>query len=311
MKPYRILEIGSKYSKNELSVLLDQPALKYVREGVFACTNSKSYLLFVDLEKTGKVTRFHFNDFFEEEYFHWDSQTTQHIDSPKIQDLVKDRLTPHLFVRLKQKDRSKTLPFVYCGRLSFETYEAKTERPVHIIFQSVDFDDFTENLDLLEIYNWKPSKAGKTSKSNITKRGSVSVSRKKKYQKPNKTERKGLVSSRVGQGYYRQQIIEKWDGKCAILKTDILTILIASHIVRWSDCDDGERLDVENGILLSPTYDALFDKHFISFDDDGNILVSSSISEKDKELLGLTGDIKISVTEGMLPYLSRHRQNLI
>ena len=93
MKPYRILEIGSKYSQNELSVLLDQPALKYVREGAFACTNSKSYLLFVDLEKTGKETRFHLNDFFEEEYFHWDSQTTQHIDSPKIQDLVKDRLT--------------------------------------------------------------------------------------------------------------------------------------------------------------------------------------------------------------------------
>ena len=68
MKPYRILEIGSKYSKNELSVLLDQPALKYVREGAFACTNSKSYLLFVDLEKTGKVTRFHFNDFFEKRF---------------------------------------------------------------------------------------------------------------------------------------------------------------------------------------------------------------------------------------------------
>ena len=65
------------------------------------------------------------------------------------------------------------------------------------------------------------------------------------------------------------------------------------------------------GILLSPTYDALFDKHLISFDDDGNILVSSSINEKDKELLGLTGDIKISVTEVMLPYLSRHLQNLI
>ena len=79
-------------------------------------------------------------------------------------------------------------------------------------------------------------------------------------------QRKWLVTSRIGQGYYRQQIIEKWNGKCAVSKTDILPILIASHIVPWSESNDDERLDVENGILLLPFYDALFDKYLISFD---------------------------------------------
>ena len=249
MEPSKILEIGSQYSKNDLAVLLDQPSLTTVREGVYSCKNSPSYLLFVDLEKAGKETRFHFDDFFEEDYFHWDSQTTQHIQSPKIQAMVSGELTPYLFVRIKQKEKSKTLPFVYCGRLVFDTHEPNTSKPAHIIFQNLDYDDFTNNQDLLEIYRWKPSTAGKSTKSTITKKGSISSGRKAKYKKPNETERRGLVTSRVGQGYYRQQLIEKWDGKCAVSKTDILPILIASHIVPWSENSDEERLDVDNGIF--------------------------------------------------------------
>ena len=64
MEPSKISEIGSQYSKNDLAVLLDQPSLMTVCEGVYSCKNSPSYLLFVDLEKVGKETRFHFDDFF-------------------------------------------------------------------------------------------------------------------------------------------------------------------------------------------------------------------------------------------------------
>ena len=83
---------------------------------------------------------------------------------------------------------------------------------------------------------------------------------------PNQTERSGLVTSRVGQGAYRKRIIHRWEYKCAVTKFDKLEVLIASHIVPWSKATDQERLDVHNGILLSPTYDALFDKHLITFD---------------------------------------------
>ena len=76
MNPQSILKVGNKYSKKELSKLLVQPSLEKVREGVFSCNNSQSYLLFVDLEKKSKEEKFHFDDFFEEDYFHWDTQTT-------------------------------------------------------------------------------------------------------------------------------------------------------------------------------------------------------------------------------------------
>ena len=62
MEPQTILQVGEQYSKKELSSLLNEPTLQSVREGVFSCRGSASYLLFVDLEKADKETRFHFDD---------------------------------------------------------------------------------------------------------------------------------------------------------------------------------------------------------------------------------------------------------
>jgi len=308
MDPYKVLKIGYKYSKAELSKNLKQPTISSVREGKFKCKNSDSYLLFVDLEKSDKEDkRFHFNDFFEGDFFHWDSQTIQHIDSSEIEMVVKGELVPHLFVRINQKIKNKTQPFIYCGRLDYLSYEKGTSYPVHMIFQNIDYDDYTQNEDLIDIYLWKPSKVGKTTNSKISNKGIVSTKRKKNYKKPNITESKGLVTSRVGQGYYRQQIIEKWGGKCPITGINVKSILISSHIVRWSESNDKERLDVENGILLSPLFDSLFDRHLISFKDTGEILISEKLNKENIDRLGLSDDLKINISEGMKKYLKIHR----
>ena len=308
MDPFKTLKLGNKYSKKDLSDLIDQPTLSLVREGLYHCKNSNSTLFFVDLEKKGKEDRFHFDDFFEGDFFHWDSQTTQHINSPKIQEIVTGKRTPHLLIRVQPKIKNKTQPFVYCGRLIYSEHEKHTSKPVHIVFQNIDYDDNTDNDDLIDIYHWKPSKIGKTTKSKISKSGVVSEKRKISYKKPNETERKGLVVSRVGQGYYRQQIIEKWNGSCPITKSNLKSILISSHIVPWSESNDEERLDVENGILLSPNIDSLFDKHLISFEDDGSILISEKVDLSNRDSLGINEEIKILITEGMKKYLKRHRE---
>jgi len=283
-------------------------SLSTIREGLYHCKNTSSTLFFCDLEKGGKQERFHFNDFFDGEYFHWDSQTTQHINSPRIQEIVNGIRTPHLFVRINPKIKNKTQPFVYCGRLNYSEYEEGTSKPVHMIFNNVDYDDFTKIDDLIEIYLWKPEKKGKPTLSKIIKRNIISKTRKSKFKKPNETERKGLVNSRVGQGYYRQQILEKWNGCCPITKCDIKEILISSHIVPWSESNDEERLDVENGILLSPNIDSLFDKHLISFDDSGKMLISDTLSKHNiEQLIGNNLNVKLSISDGMKKYLIRHR----
>ena len=308
MSVHEALELGSKYSKKDLVELLGEDGLLTVREGVFSCKNSDSYFLFVDLEKEGKKDRFHFNDYYQGEYFHWDSQTPQHINTPNIRSVVNGELDVFLFVRITQKIKGKTQPFLYCGRAIYETHDPTTEKPVHIIFQNIDYDDFTENEDLIDIYFWKPERAGMTSGAKITQKGVVSLQRKTNYTKPTTTERKGLVTSRVGQGYYRNQLLEKFDNKCAVTKISIVSILIASHIVPWSESRDEERLDVNNGILLSPLYDALFDKHLISFEDNGSIIFSEIINKMDD--LNIDTEANIAVNEEMKTFLSRHRNKL-
>ena len=126
--------------------------------------------------------------------------------------------------------------------------------------------------------------------------------------RPNETERKGLVTSRVGQGAYRKRIIHRWEYKCAVTGFDKLNILIASHIVPWSDSNDNERLDVHNGILLSPTYDALFDKHLITFNNQGKIILANTIEKQAFLKIGVTGDEKIqNLSHFNLEYLEKHR----
>ena len=307
MRPFNNLDIGNLYSKADLSEIFDNPNIKIIREGIYNLSPTDTFF-FVDLEKKGKEDRFHFDDFFVEDFFHWDSQTTQHINTPKIQEIVNGFRTPHLFIREVPKIKNITQPFVYCGRLKYYKHEEGTSKPVHIIFQNIDFQDDTVNPNLIGVYSWKPEKIGKFTKSKISLRGVVSDIRKQQYKKPNQTERSGLITSRVGQGYYRQQIRDRWDYRCPVTNCDIIEVLISSHIVPWSECNDDERLDVENGILLSPNVDALFDKHLISFSDSGEILISNSITQSDLERLGISTKAIIPITDGMKQYLSRHRK---
>jgi 5-methylcytosine-specific restriction protein A len=128
---------------------------------------------------------------------------------------------------------------------------------------------------------------------------------------PNKTERSGLVTSRIGQGAYRTRIILRWDYKCAVTGFNNLDILIASHIVPWSKATDQERLDVHNGLLLSPTYDALFDQHLISFDNRGKIILSNFIDQLAFNMIGVTGTEKIkNLSQYNQSYLNSHRESI-
>ena len=97
------LSIGYLYSKLDLSVILNELSLKTIREGIFYSKNTNSTLFFVDLEKEDKPSKFHFNNYFDKNLFHLDSQSTQHINSPKIQEIVKMKKIVCLFCREVKK----------------------------------------------------------------------------------------------------------------------------------------------------------------------------------------------------------------
>ena len=122
------------------------------------------------------------------------------------------------------------------------------------------------------------------------------------------TQKELLTFARIGQGKYRKDLIELW-GKCSVSECKMTDLLIASHIKPWSESSNKEKLDRYNGLLLLPNYDKLFDKHLISFDDDGKIIISSQIKEEEYKVLGISANDKLfNVFEENKPYLKIHRE---
>ncbi|MDP5029872.1 HNH endonuclease [Paraglaciecola sp.] len=118
------------------------------------------------------------------------------------------------------------------------------------------------------------------------------------------TEKSILVSARVGQGQFRQRLFEQWDG-CAVTGYKMPAILVASHIKPWRSASNIERLDPNNGLLLVANLDKAFDRGFITFKDDGQILVSTLLERP--EVLGITHQMRLTVREQNVKYLQYHR----
>ena len=103
------------------------------------------------------------------------------------------------------------------------------------------------------------------------------------------TERHAIVKSRIGQGQFRDDLLSKYK-KCVITGIDIPQVLVASHIKPWAVCDNKERLDVNNGLVLSATNDRLFDSGLISFKRNGKLYISGAITENNRDILRLNTD---------------------
>lgn len=86
------------------------------------------------------------------------------------------------------------------------------------------------------------------------------------------------MKMRIGQYAFRRMILSVYQNRCCITELDIPEVNRASHIIGWSERKD-TRMDPRNGLCLSATYDAAFDKHLISFDEQFRLLVSKDISE--------------------------------
>jgi hypothetical protein len=100
------------------------------------------------------------------------------------------------------------------------------------------------------------------------------------------TEAERLVVQRIGQDIFRGALMDYWGGRCPITGITDPALLRASHIVPWAECDDAQRLDVHNGLLLSALWDAAFDSGLISFADDGTALASPGLSASARTALG-------------------------
>jgi putative restriction endonuclease len=129
---------------------------------------------------------------------------------------------------------------------------------------------------------------------------------------PKTTEAERLVVQRVVQSVFRSGLIEYWEGRCAITGLAVVELLRASHSKPWADCiSDAERLDVFNGLLLAPHLDAAFDRGFITLANDGAVIVSGTLSDHDRHLLGLDVPLRArALHESHRAYLPWHRERV-
>ena len=126
------------------------------------------------------------------------------------------------------------------------------------------------------------------------------------------TEKTSEQKIRTTQGIFRKKLLNRWNNKCAVSGIQNNNLLIASHIIPWSESNDFQRMDVNNGLLLASHFDNLFDKYLISFDQDGKILISDDISKSDLIKLGINGDEKIdNLTDENKKYLLEHSKKLL
>jgi putative restriction endonuclease len=125
------------------------------------------------------------------------------------------------------------------------------------------------------------------------------------------TQRQQLIQARVGQGIFRMNV-EGIESKCRVTGVTDKRLLIASHIKPWKDSDNRERLDGQNGFLLSPHIDKLFDRGWISFTNDGKILLAN----RDLEPILTAWSIDLSIKLGKFTtdqkrYLEYHRDEIL
>ena len=121
------------------------------------------------------------------------------------------------------------------------------------------------------------------------------------------TERESIVKARIGQGKFREQLLAKY-GSCIISGIDVSKVLVASHIKPWAVSTNEERVSVNNGLLLSATYDRLFDSGLITFANEGKLIVSRFISEENRSKLQIkNGQVyKLQSNMQMKTFLEYH-----
>lgn len=125
------------------------------------------------------------------------------------------------------------------------------------------------------------------------------------------TERKQLIKARVGQGVFRKNVCEL-EPVCRITGTADPKFLVASHIKPWVESENHQRLDGNNGLMLAPHIDRLFDRKLISFADDGAVILSPALPDAIRVEWRLEQKLPLKpFTPEQVQYLTYHRERLV
>ncbi|MEJ2882275.1 HNH endonuclease [Pedobacter sp. GR22-6] len=271
---FQKLVVGKQYDRPELAIMWGYKGHQALSRGVVTPVKSNVVMLFVTKKKQASLPQY--SDYIIDDFLYWDSES-KGGNNLRIINAKSNGDEVYLFYRAKHHQ-----PFIFKGRVEFIEVLDHVNLPHQFLFKVLGEIKATEELIFEPIFP----------------------------ENKNKTQSRSLALSRVGQGKFRTALFKLWDG-CAVSHIDIPELLKASHIKPWKDSNDSEKLDPYNGLLLSPIFDTLFDKGFISFDDDGKILLSSAVMSL-CEKLNISGAEKLTkVYSSSRAFLRFHRENIL
>lgn len=267
------LEIGRFYNRNFLTKLWGYKGHQAISKGVVTPANSNDIVLFVTKEK--QRSSIQYEDYISDDYLYWEGEE-KGGNNDRIINATRNHHPIYLFYRYRHHS-----DFKYMGDIQLVSFIEKKDAPFKFIFNISP----EKTSDLTSLKEPLPSYGNKN------------------------TEREATVLSRIGQGKFRVDLLDLWDA-CSITDVKVPEILRASHIKPWKQCDNFERLDPYNGLVLTPTLDTLFDRGFITFENKGQIIISREIESYSK-ILNLSPDMKLrKLFENNGHYLEYHRDEV-
>ena len=125
-------------------------------------------------------------------------------------------------------------------------------------------------------------------------------------------DRAAMIRARLGQGEFRDKLVRFW-GSCAVTGCATLQLLVASHVKPWRDCDVSDARDLSNGLLLTPNLDRAFDLGYISFQDTGEIILSSMLTTQSASDLGVSANMRLqkALLAEQQHFMQYHRSNIL
>ena len=127
------------------------------------------------------------------------------------------------------------------------------------------------------------------------------------------TDREAIIRARRGQGLFKDRVMQI-ENRCRITGVSNPIHLVASHCKPWRDSSNEERIDGENGLLLTPSIDHLFDRGFIGFEDNGTLILSPVAHLPSLEKMGVRTAEIVNVgpfTAGQKHFLDYHRDKVL
>lgn len=275
---FKNIYIGQEYDRPFLTKEWGYKGFQAISRGVITPKDEDTIILFVTKDKQSALTQYH--DYIDDNYLHWEGEE-KHTSDQRIKLSQKNNDKIHLFYREIHHTN-----FIYMGEIILINIQEKTNSPSEFIFKILSKDT-------------KSDKVSEDSPAYIINKKEIN------------TETDSLIKSRVGQEKFRDNLIKIW-GSCSVTGMNRLELLKASHIKPWSESDNQERLDPFNGLLLIPNLDQLFDRGYISFDDNGEIIISPQLRTKEQEIMQISNRLNLRfIHQENKKYLKYHRDNIL